>query len=132
MPNYDDRQRPKILALDLDGTALYYDGRYDASHFGEAIRGLVEELKPLKEEGWYIVIWTCRVESQEMREHLKAQEIPFDSINDHPWNGPDGPRKIYADVYYDDKALTANGITDGLADRIRSFQPWWKSAEGWL
>lgn len=131
MPNYDDK-RPKILALDVDGTALHYDGRFDSKHFGEAIRGLVEELKDLKENGWVIAIWTCRSDSPELRAHLKAQDIPFDYVNDHPWNGPDGPRKIYADVYYDDKALTANGITDGLAERVMAHKPWWKSAEGWI
>lgn len=128
MDNHDDMSRPKILALDLDGTALKYDGDFVAGSFGEALRGIVEELEELRDSGWAVVIWSCRKDSPEMRKHLKVQGIPFDYVNDHPWNGPDGPRKIYADVYYDDKALLANGIVDGLAERVKTFTPWWKSA----
>lgn len=130
--SYDDPSRPKILALDLDGTALHYDGNYSKGEFGEAIRGMVEELEKLREAGVKIVIWSCRNDSPEMRAHLEAQGIPFDYINDHPWNGPDGPRKIYADWYVDDKCpLVFNGIATGLADKVLSFKPWWRSAD-WL
>jgi len=126
--SYEDPQRPKILALDLDGTALNYNGGYSPGEFGEAVRGMVEELNKLREAGVKIVIWSCRTDSPEMRAHLDAQEIPYDYINDHPWNGPDGPRKIHADWYLDDKALTFSGISDGLADRVLSFKPWWQGA----
>lgn len=128
---YDKSDRPKILALDLDGTALKYDGTFVKNEFGEALRGMVEELQKLKEAGVAIVIWSCRGDSPEMRAHLDKQEIPYDYVNDHPWNGPDGPRKIYADWYLDDKAIAYNGISDGLAARILAHKPWWKSAD-WL
>jgi hypothetical protein len=129
--SYEDPSRPKILALDLDGTVLNYDGGYSPNEFGEAIRGMVEELEKLQESGVKIVIWSCRGDSPEMREHLKSQGVPYDYINDHPWNGPDGPRKIHADWYLDDKSIEFNGIAAGLAERVLSHQPWWKSAD-WL
>lgn len=129
--NYDDQSRPKILALDLDGTVLNYDSGYARDEFGEAVRGMVEELEKLREAGWKIVIWSCRPDSPEMRKHLDAQEIPYDYVNDHPWNGPDGPRKIFADVYADDRNVLFNGIAAGFADRVMAHQPWWKSAS-WL
>jgi hypothetical protein len=129
--SYDDPKRPKILALDLDGTLLNYNGGFSPEEFGEPVRGMIEELGKLKEAGWMIVIWSCRTESPEMVEHLNAHEVPFDHINDHPWNGPDGPRKIHADVYADDKALLVNGIAAGFADQVMSHKPWWRSAD-WL
>ncbi len=130
--SYEDPSRPKILALDLDGTALNYNGNnYAPKEFGEAIRGMVEELKKLREVGVKIVVWSCRPDSPEMRAHLDAQEIPYDYINDHPWNGPDNPRKIHANWYLDDKSVQFNGIAAGLAERVLSHEPWWRSAD-WL
>jgi hypothetical protein len=131
--SYEDPERPKILALDLDGTLLHYDGgSYAPKEFGAPIRGMVEELNRLREAGWKIVIWSCRPESPELREHLDEHEVPYDYINDHPWNGPDGPRKIHADAYLDDKGFRFNGIAEGLANRIMSTKPWWQEAAGWI
>jgi len=128
--SYDDPKRPKILALDLDGTLLHYDG-YSPDMFGEPVRGMARELERIRDEGWKIVIWTCRKDTPELRKHLKDNEVPFDYINDHPWNGPDDPRKIHADVYADDKGLSFTGIADGFADRVLHHQPWWQQA-AWL
>ena len=84
MMDYDSSERPKILALDLDGTALNYNGEFTPGEFGEALRGMVEELEKLKAAGWKIVIWSCRPDSPEMRAHLDAQGIPYDYINEFP------------------------------------------------
>lgn len=119
--------RPKILALDLDGTALNYDGDFRGASLGEAVRGMVEELSRLKEQGWVIVIWTCRDDSAELRDHLRRQQIPFDFVNDHPWNTQQS-RKIVADVYVDDRGVPFNGIATGLADKILAHRPWWRSS----
>ena len=125
--SYDDPKRPKILALDLDGTVLNYRGHMGRDQFGEPIRGMIEELQQLRDRGVKIVIWTCRPDTQELRDHLTKNEIPFDYVNDHPWNGPDDPRKIHADWYLDDKSpVVFDGIATGLADRILAFKPWWQ------
>jgi len=122
-----DKGRPRILALDLDGTLLSYDGNWALNEFGEVLRGWLEELGTLRENGWKIVIWSCRTDTAELRAHLDAQEVPYDYINEHPWNGSDNPRKIQADVYVDDKAISFEGIPTGMANRIMNFQAWWKS-----
>ena len=129
---YNDPERPKILALDLDGTVLHYDGFRGLDEFGEAIHGMREELEVLSEAGVQIVIWTCRQDTAELRRHLKDQQIPFDYINDHPWNGPDDPRKIHADWYVDDKNVEFNGVTERLAERILGHRPWWEDAPEWV
>jgi len=115
---------PEILALDVDGTLLKYDG--DFTKLGDEVEGMIKELHKLRKAGWKIVIWTCRPNNEKLRSHLKKLKVPYDFINDHPWNGPDFPRKIYATVYYDDKAMLADGKTEGLADRLIRFKPWWK------
>ena len=126
MKDYD-KDRPKILALDLDGTVLNYDGDFGHDDFGEALKGMVQELEELVRNGWVVVIWTCRNDSPKMREHLRQQGIPFSYVNDHPWNKPDGPRKIHADVYADVKALEFSGISAGFATRVMEHKPWWQS-----
>lgn len=129
---YDDPKRPKILAIDLDGTILEYsEGSFERDQFGQPIRGMREELQEFRDNKVLIVIWTCRSDTPALREHLKKNEIPFDYVNDHPWNGPDDPRKIHADWYVDDKNVSFNGVAEGLARRVMSYRPWWQQAD-WL
>jgi len=78
----------------------------------------------LKATGWVIVIWTVRDEPEKIHEHLKKEGVPFDYINDHPWNHFHSSRKIYADVYLDNRAIGFDGETRGLAAKINSFRPW--------
>lgn len=120
-------ERPQILALDLDGTLLEYDGTFTAGELGPPIKGMIDELNELVLAGWVIVIWTCRSDNAVLRQHLRDLGVPFSYVNDHPWNKPDGPRKIYADVYLDDKAMPFTGIAGGLAQKVREFKPWWMS-----
>jgi hypothetical protein len=116
---------PPILAVDLDGTVLDYDGNCGKDKFGNRISGIVSELQKVRDAGWKIVVWTCRPVTPALKVHLKKNKIPYDYINDHPWNG-DGPRKIHATVYLDDKGVSFNGNTTGLADQIINFAPWWR------
>ena len=112
--------RPKVLALDLDDTTLF-----DAHPaLGKPIDGIIQQLEVLKAMGWLITIWTVRNESKEIAEHLKKLGVPFDYINENPFGPSGGSRKIYADVYLDDRALNFDGETKGLAEKINSFKPW--------
>ena len=100
------RARPNqtlIIAVDFDGTVVEHE--YPA--IGGLKPGAKEALIELKKAGHKIIIWTCRIgkEEQEVRQFLKEQEIPFDTVNT-PIAGADlGTRKIYADIYIDDKGL---------------------------
>jgi hypothetical protein len=125
MSDYDGEDRPKLLAIDLDGTIFEYDGDFGHNQFGPAVKGIVEELQKISDAGWKIVLWTCREDTPEMREYLREQGIPYHYINDHPWNGEHGPRKIHADLYVDDKALSFTGVAGGLAAKVLQFKPWW-------
>ncbi|GHT63789.1 hypothetical protein FACS189451_10900 [Bacteroidia bacterium] len=96
-----------IIAVDFDGTL--HDGNYPK--IGNPKSGAISAMKKIKDDGHYIVIWTCREgEPQEkMIEWLKKKEIPYDTIND---NNPsktaeykNNSRKVYADIYIDDKNI---------------------------
>lgn len=96
-----------IIAIDFDGTI--HNGIYP--YIGLLKTHAKEVINTLKEQGHYIIIWTCRTGDDllEAVNFLLEKEILFDRIND---NCPDNKatyggntRKIYADYYIDDKQI---------------------------
>lgn len=122
----EQEDKPKVLAIDMDDTLLKY---VRGGGYGAPLPGMVNLLKQLRAAGWKIAIWTCRPNVERVKEKLKEKGIPFDYVNDNP-HGKDNDklRKIHADVYLDDKAITAGGSADGLLDKITNFQSWSKKA----
>jgi len=124
------RTKPKVVAVDLDGTLLEYDGWKGPAHFGKPILGVVEALHELKKNGWAVVIWTTRRTDYALKAHLDKHEIPYDYINKHPWQPPGTSHKITADVYLDDRAVRFDGKASGLARRIMDAIPWTEKKAG--
>ena len=94
-----------IIAVDFDSTLCPYKD-YEKDDDAEDIRQLV---KNLKGAGCTICIWTARGEErhQDAKDWLKANNIEWDCFNDSIEVGPNGytsGRKIYANVYLDDRA----------------------------
>lgn len=119
----ESRSWKPVLAVDCDGTLLEYR---KPPEFGPPIPGIIDELRKVKEAGWHIAIWTCRNDSQELRAHLEKHDVPFDFVNEYPYWPPDGSAKLSAEVYLDDRAMEFCGTTEGLAERILAFKPWYK------
>jgi hypothetical protein len=125
--NFSPHDGPSVLAVDLDGTILEYDGSFGEDEFGPRLKGMVEELQKIKDAGWQIVVWTCRPVTPKLKAHMKKNKVPYDFINEHPWNGKVDPRKIHARVYLDDKGLSFDGKRiKGLAEKVINFKPWWR------
>lgn len=92
-----------IIAVDFDGTLV----EHEYPDIGPIKPGAAEALRSFKKAGHKILIWTCRqgAEEQNVRLFLLQNNIPFDSINT-PVPGYDlATRKVYADLYIDDKGL---------------------------
>ncbi len=92
-----------IIAVDFDGTVV----NHEYPKIGPLKEGVREALTAFKKAGHKIAIWTCRAgeEEREVRLFLNENKIPYDTVNT-PVQGSDlGTRKIYADVYIDDKGL---------------------------
>lgn len=92
-----------IIAVDFDGTLCLDDGTPN-------IR-LIQRLKQAQREGNTVILWTCR-EGNSLREAVRFLG-QFGLVPDYfnqncpeivRRNGRDS-RKIYADVYIDDKAI---------------------------
>ena len=96
-----------IIAIDFDGTI--HNGVYP--DIGDPIEGAIEAIRQIKEDGNFIIIWTCRESKRndEMIEWLDKNKIPFDSINENAsfmiekFNSDS--RKIFADIYIDDRNI---------------------------
>lgn len=101
-----------IIAVDFDGTL--HSGNWPG--IGEPVKDAVEVMRKLKEDGHYLIIWTCR-EGERQTEAvnwLLENNIPFDRINDHHTETRKtygyAARKVYAHLYVDDKQV--GGLPD--------------------
>ena len=95
----------KLYAVDFDGTL--HTGKYPI--IGEPNQDLIDYLTRARENCEKVILWTCR-EGQLLTEAVnwcKVRGLEFDAVNDNlPENQilwGNNPRKIWADVYIDDK-----------------------------
>ena len=115
----------KIIAVDFDGTLV--ENKYP--EIGKPLRGftddaLFNELITLRERGVKVILWTSRLgkELENAVNFCKSMGLEFDAVNDDlkeikeefdsykEWQKTKYPecRKVHADIYIDDKALTNN------------------------
>jgi len=109
-----DKPKYEFVAVDFDGTLCT-----DAfPEIGEPKTFLIEYVKRLSAAGSKIILHTCREDGtrkllSEAVAFCKAQEIPLFAVNENPANeyparfglSPQDGRKVYADLYIDDKAI---------------------------
>jgi len=115
-----------IIAIDFDGTIV--EDQFPC--IGEMVEGAKEAINRLKEEGYYIIIWTCRshIRLLEAIEWLAKQGIHYDKINEscptnvERYSGID-TRKVYADIYIDDKMLGKLPTWDEIYWIVRDLLP---------
>lgn len=96
-----------IYAVDFDGTLCesVFPG------IGAPNKSLIQHLIKRRKQGNKIILWTCRCDERlnEAVEWCRKHGLEFDSVNANlpemvEWHGNDC-RKIFADVYIDDKAV---------------------------
>lgn len=101
--------RHTVIAVDFDGTLCISDepGRLVPNE------SLFSMISMLREMGYEFILWTCREcgELDEAVDWLDAQGIQFDAVNDNVPSiisifGGTNSRKIHADEYWDDRAVS--------------------------
>lgn len=97
-----------IIAIDFDGTIC--QNKYP--EIGEPMPHAIESIRELHQAGHYLILWTCRQGEQldEALQWCKQNGLSFHAVKDHnPDNlkffGGVGGKKVYADVYIDDKNI---------------------------
>jgi len=120
----------RTVCIDVDGTLLEYDGFRGEEVLGKPLPSAAEATKQLKEDGWTIIIFTTRGNTDFIANYLKEHDIVFDHINENP-NNPKGSNmgKPIAEVYVDDRGLTFTGSWEGMANKINNFVSWCDSSE---
>lgn len=101
----------KVVAVDFDG-CLCESAFPEIGQVKDIHKEVHEIVRKLKKEGNIIILWTCREDEPNKKylteavEWCKKRGIEFDYINENPLNPyGDTGRKIYADVYIDDKSI---------------------------
>jgi hydroxymethylpyrimidine pyrophosphatase-like HAD family hydrolase len=123
------KKLPFIAAIDFDGTLV--EDKFP--EIGEANTGLFLRLKEWQDAGIKLVLWTCRDNNTEARlldkaiEFCKDRGIVFDAVNENIKEVQEmfsnDTRKIYANVYLDDKSLQPF-LPSHFKYDIKDFEPW--------
>ncbi len=97
-------QRPKIIAVDFDGTICENKFPY----IGTLKPDVITVLARLKQEGVLLILWTCR-QGEALQEAItvcQSNGIEFDAVNENVKELPfQTSNKIYADIYLDDRSF---------------------------
>jgi hypothetical protein len=118
-----------IIAIDFDGTI--HTGRWP--EIGLPAPDVVKVMRQLKDDGHYIIIWTCR-EGERQTEAINwllEKGIPFDRINDHKPGTTEiygySSRKVYAHLYIDDKQVGGLPLWNEILDYTYELEKAWKN-----
>ena len=103
-----DRKLPPIIAVDFDGTLSL--GEWPG--VGPPNIAIIRQLQERKGAGSKIILWTCRSGEalSNALDWCRLMGIEFDAVNENlpevlaAWGNKD-TRKIFADEYWDDKAV---------------------------
>ena len=117
----DEDKKTRSICVDFDGVIA--DASVPYPDIGNLVEGAEKGLQWLHNQGWEIIIFTCREEDDKLRDFLEEHDIPYDHINTQP--GRDHP-KPFADVYLDDKAIQFEGDWGSTVEDIEEFCPWHK------
>lgn len=110
-----------IIAIDFDGTVCI--DRYPG--FGPLVPNAKKVINQLHSQGHYIIINTCRAGNELISaiNYLLEKGIKFDRVNDnHPeMTAKYGvTRKVFADVYIDDRNFGGLPLWLDVYDQIQS------------
>lgn len=92
-----------IVAVDYDDTL------FDFHKTGESYEMVQQLVRDLHSIGCKIIIWSGSENINDMDIYLRKQNIPWDLINENliingKWASGKDSRKVYANVYIDDRA----------------------------
>lgn len=104
------------IAVDFDGTL--HSGSYP--FIGNPNLDLIQKLIEGRKNGDKVILWTCREDAllETAVEWCKTYGLEFDAVNDNLPGDHANPRKIFADVYIDDRALPRERFRMGSGRKV--------------
>jgi len=103
----DDDARPFTIAVDLDGTLAEQEEPFNRETIGKPREHAVEWTRLFHKAGARIIIFTVRGSTELVKAWLDENDVPYDYVNENPDQPPDSSGKVFADVYWDDRAFNA-------------------------
>lgn len=101
----NNKLKYKLIAIDFDDTIVDSDFPHILAEKAHAKR----VMKRIVEAGGQIAVWTARSDLKPVRTFLKLNGFPYHYINESfkevLEEHPEDARKIFADVYIDDRNL---------------------------
>lgn len=115
-----------IIAIDFDGTIV----KDQFPEIGEMVEGAKEAINQLYADGYEIIIWSCRNGINKARaiEWLVMNGIKFHKFNESSYHNLKAhdfkdTRKVYADLYIDDRTLVKLPTWDEIYWIVRDLVP---------
>jgi len=105
------------VAVDFDGVLVKFDEWNGSDHVGEYYteNKPKENLRRLIDNGFRVIIYTCRSELEPVEEFLYEYGIPYHHINENPYQPETiSDCKIFAKWYIDDRNPNHKGLTDAV------------------
>ncbi len=102
-----DEAHPFTIAVDLDGTLAEKEEPFDVDSIGMPIEQTVKWVRRFHKKGARIIIFTVRGDKDLVTDWLDEHEVPYDYVNENPDQPPKSSGKVFADVYWDDRAYNA-------------------------
>jgi len=105
---------PSILAVDFDGT-LVHD---DYPLIGKARTEVFDLVRTYIHRGWKVILWTCRDHEwlASAVDYCRNQGLEFDAVNENIKEVKEmfdnDTRKVFANIYIDDKFLFVEGVNN--------------------
>jgi hypothetical protein len=123
-------KHPIRVAVDFDGVICDFKEGYKApGTFGLLIPGAKDGLEILHLLGYYIIVYSCRGETDLIKKFLDENDVYYDVVNEHTVDtNPkfiQNPNKVVADIYLDDRAIRFHGSWEDTVNEIESFKPWY-------
>lgn len=102
-------KRAPTMAVDFDGTLAEFDGEFDPATFGAPIAANIQIVRDLHAAGVQIIIFTMRDDTEDLRGWLDRNRVPYQAINESLDVALTHEGKVFADAYWDDRAVQAGG-----------------------
>lgn len=111
--------RPSV-AVDLDGTLAVELDEFDPAVIGDPRPGAKKHMKSFRDAGARIIVHTVRGDDEVTAVWLDKHDIPYDFINKNPDQPEGSSDKLMATVYWDNRAVNAEGrLAESASDVLR-------------
>ena len=114
------------IAVDFDGVIAHYDGEWRGEDY---VGDYYAENRPkwnlqrLMDNGYRVIIYTCRSKLEPVEKFLSKHKVPYHHINENPYQPYTiSEKKVYAKWYIDDRNPHHKGLTEAVDEILKGSE----------